>query len=80
MSLSTGTLTAEQLAARPDDGKRYELIDGELRMMSPAGGQHGRVAFKLGLLLGNHVFEHELGRRITFGDSDHLPPNSPEMK
>lgn len=28
--------TAEQLAAMPDDGKRYELVEGVLQMMSPA--------------------------------------------
>ena len=53
--------TAEQLAALPDDGKRHELVNGELHMMSPAGGEHGRIAFQLGLLLGNHVREHQLG-------------------
>ncbi len=30
-------------------------------MMSPAGGRHGRVAFKLGWILANHVFRHQLG-------------------
>jgi Uma2 family endonuclease len=61
MALSTGAITAKQLAAMPDDGNRYELVKGELRMMSPAGGRHGRVAFNLGLMLGNHVLERQLG-------------------
>lgn len=30
-------------------------------MMSPAGGRQGRVAFKLGWMLANHVFRHQLG-------------------
>ena len=50
-----------QLAQLPDDGNRYELVDGELRMMSPAGGRHGRVAHNLALLLGNHVRAQDLG-------------------
>jgi Uma2 family endonuclease len=54
-------LTAEQLAALPDNGRRYELVAGELHMMSPAGGRHGRVAFKLSWMLANHVFQHRLG-------------------
>ena len=61
MATRTTTVTAEQLYEMPDDGNRYELIGGELRMMSPAGGRHGRVAHNLGLLLGNHVRKAELG-------------------
>ncbi len=30
-------------------------------MMSPAGGRHGRVAFRLAMLLGKHVDQHDLG-------------------
>ena len=30
-------------------------------MMSPAGRRHGRIAMKLGRLLGNHVANYELG-------------------
>lgn len=61
MATRTTTVTAEQLLKMPDDGNRYELIGGELRMMSPAGGRHGRVAHNLGLLLGNHVRQAGLG-------------------
>ncbi len=61
MTTNTSNITAEQLAAMPDNGKRYELVAGELHMMSPAGGRHGRVAFKLGWMLANHVFRDQLG-------------------
>jgi Uma2 family endonuclease len=54
-------MTAEQLAALPDDGRRYELVRGELHMMSPAGHEHGRVAMRLGSLLEQHVRRHQLG-------------------
>jgi Uma2 family endonuclease len=54
-------MTAEQLAALPHDGGRYELVEGELRMMSPAGGRHGRVAAQLAFLLSCHVQSHGLG-------------------
>lgn len=54
-------MTAEQLAVLPDDGRRYELVNGERRMMSPAGGEHGRIAMRLGMLLSVHVDQHKLG-------------------
>ena len=46
----------------PDDGFRYELVEGELRKMAPAGSEHGYVALRLGRLLGNHVETNGLGR------------------
>jgi Uma2 family endonuclease len=49
----------------PSDGNRYELFEGELRMMSPAGGRHGRIALKLGRRLGDHVEQHNLGETFA---------------
>ena len=53
--------TADILSQLPDDGNRYELVQGELRMMSPAGGRHGRIAVRLNKLLAIHVDDNELG-------------------
>lgn len=58
----TGTkLTAEELLGLTDDGKRYELVEGELREMAPAGARHGRVAMKLASRLDRHVEINRLG-------------------
>ncbi|NOX55128.1 MAG: Uma2 family endonuclease [Planctomycetes bacterium] len=54
-------MTAEELLRLPDDGHRYELIKGELRMMSPAGFEHGRVAIRVGALLDEDVRKNDLG-------------------
>lgn len=62
MATRTEPVTAEQLFRKPDDGRRYELVGGELREMAPAGGEHGAIAFNLGRLLGNHVAKGRLGQ------------------
>ena len=61
MSISSHQTTADQLLGMPDDGNRYELVQGVLQVMSPAGGRHGSVALRLGRLLGNHVDDNNLG-------------------
>ena len=47
--------TAADLERMPDDGFRHELVRGEMRKMSPAGSQHGKIALKFALLLMRHV-------------------------
>lgn len=54
-------MTAEELIRLPGDGKRRELVEGELREMNPAGGRHGSVAATLAILLGQHVRSRRLG-------------------
>ena len=58
---TASVVTAEQLLKLPEDGNRYELVQGVLKMMSPAGGRHGRIAMKLALLIGQHVQAYSLG-------------------
>jgi Uma2 family endonuclease len=52
---------AELFEAAGNDDCRYELFRGDLRMMSPAGGRHGRIANHLAWLLSNHVMPSRLG-------------------
>jgi Uma2 family endonuclease len=54
-------VTADELLRMPDDGFRYELVQGELRRMTPAGNEHGRVAMNIGISLGSYVKTHDLG-------------------
>lgn len=61
MSTAATRFSANQLAVMPDNGKRHELVNGELRTISPAGGEHGRVAMRMGSLLEQHVRQHQLG-------------------
>lgn len=61
MSTVPNFISADQLFAMPDDGNRYELVHGELRMMSPAGGEHGWIAMRLARRLDDHVEQQALG-------------------
>ena len=61
MSEITPLVTAEELARLPDDGYRYELVEGRLIRMSPVSFEHGRVVMRLGLLLGRHLEQHPVG-------------------
>jgi Uma2 family endonuclease len=52
--------TEDDLLRVPKDGRKYELVKGELRV-SPAGLRHEKIAVKLGQLLLNFVERHRLG-------------------
>lgn len=58
-------VTAEALAALPDDGRRYELVAGGLQSMAPAGFEHGEVAARVGALLRRHADDHGLGTVVA---------------
>lgn len=60
---TTTAFTADQLLALPTGmGKRYELVAGELRVMSPAGWRHGAVVENIQYILGAFIRQHRLGR------------------
>ena len=63
---TTSQVTAAELLALPSGmGKRYELVLGELRVMSPAGWRRGNVVSNLHELLASFVKRHDLG--MMFG-------------
>jgi Uma2 family endonuclease len=53
-------VTADELLNMPDDGFRYELVQGGLRRMNPAGNVHGRVAMSFAWRLAQYVDENRL--------------------
>ncbi len=61
MSTTVQNITASDLLRLPADGRRYELIRGELRQMTPAGPIHGRLAMRIAAHLFHHVEAHNLG-------------------
>ena len=61
---SVGTasrMTADDLFQLPDDGYKYELVEGELIRMPPTGAEHGQIATNVASLLRNHVKQYNLG-------------------
>jgi len=63
---TTSLFTAAELLELPSGmGKRYELVRGELRVMSPSGWRHGKVVSRLNAKLASFVEQHDLG--IVFG-------------
>ena len=59
-------MTAAELLRLPTGmGQRYELAEGELLTMSPAGSRHGRIALRIGSLLERFVRQGRLG--ASFG-------------
>jgi Uma2 family endonuclease len=76
MAATRPTATEADLLRMPDDGWKYELVDGEIRRLSPAGGPHGRIAAELTFRLvahvrqvkSGHVFDSSTGFRLTGGN------------
>lgn len=61
MATSSQIVTAEELFRMPSGAHRYELVRGELHIMSPAGGKHGSVSMRLGSRLATYVEQRRLG-------------------
>jgi Uma2 family endonuclease len=64
--------TEDDLRAMPEDGQKYELVDGEIRV-SPAGDRHSVIALKLGALLLSFVKERKLGHVLGADAGFRLP-------
>ncbi|MEP7382073.1 MAG: Uma2 family endonuclease [Gemmatimonadota bacterium] len=57
--------TREEVLAFPDDGKRYELVYGELLVSPSPALPHQRVLRRLLLALEPYVARHRLGETLT---------------
>jgi len=54
-------MTADELLRLPSGEFRYELLDGVLHTMSPAGFSHGAHCSTIGMFLALFVRQHRLG-------------------
>ena len=61
MSTDTKITTADGLLRMSRDGCHYELLEGELQMMSPSGSEHAIVIGEITWRLGQFIHQHHLG-------------------
>jgi Uma2 family endonuclease len=57
--------TAEMVRALPDDGKRYEVVDGELFVTPAPRWSHQHVLLELALRLTPYARAHNIGVVVT---------------
>src|SRR5258707_96141 len=53
--------TAEELLALSNDGKHFELIEGQLIEMAPTGAPHGLLSARFAYLLTSYVEQNPIG-------------------
>jgi Uma2 family endonuclease len=61
MKVGIPKMTLAQLDALPDDGNRYELIEGDLFVTPAPRAKHQRVVMELGSILHMYAKAHKLG-------------------
>ncbi len=75
--MSTATLiSAEQLLDMPEN-RWCELVEGELKPMSPPSCRHASVTARLARVLGNYVEQHMLGE-VLVGDPGFIVARDPD--
>lgn len=77
MSVHPDPVTADELLVSPRGAGRYELVDGVLRRMTPAGHVHGRIAARIGGRLLAFVESHQLGE-VYAAETGFLLRRSPD--
>jgi Uma2 family endonuclease len=66
--------TAEMVRALPDDGKRYEVLDGQLYVSPSPSWRHQEVLHRLFLIIHAYVEAHALGwTRMSPADIEFSP-------
>ena len=82
MTTAVGTerITAADFYHHPAANGPSELVHGEIRILSPANGRHGRIARNVFLALHAYVEPRGLGECFPDGTGFALPPDDDVMR
>jgi Uma2 family endonuclease len=69
-------LTLAEFEALPDDGKKYELNQGELIVMPPAKAPHSRIIQRINRSLSAYVYERGIGE--VYSEAGYFLSREPE--
>src|SRR5215208_3480044 len=75
MPLPLPTFTTDDLRAFPEDGQRYELLEGVLLVTPPPGSAHQAVLFQLGVEIGRYLAAAGLAYGVAPGAIE-IPPRT----
>lgn len=72
--------TSKDLEALPDDGKRYEIVDGELYMSKQPDWHHQHICLRLGSILDIWSLQTKAGKAnaapgVIFAEDDDVAPD-----
>lgn len=65
MSISERLLTIEDYLAQPDDGRRTELVRGQIVEMNLPRPKHGKICQNIAARMFLHADEHHLGHVVS---------------
>lgn len=71
-----GQWTYQEYLNLPDDGQRYEIIEGVLYVANAPNSDHQFTVFEASRQIGNYVIEHSLGRVVPAPFEVHLSETS----
>jgi len=79
-AMTTLRWTSHDLELLPDDGKRYEIVDGELYVSDPSHWHHQLVCGKLAIALNSWSRQTETGEAVLapgviFAEDDDVAPD-----
>ncbi len=72
---TSSALTYDDYLSLPDDGRRYEIIGGDLHVTPAPGLSHQRISRNLEFILHAHVRRHRLGEMLYAPVDVILGPN-----